>query len=549
MLRLSILTKLGIAAAVVVAGSALLSIGFYPRWVKQKSLDRRMKVAEHLIRMSAQVLVPPEREQEAAHFRQLLEEMDDGQVVVFSAILGPGGRTLHAGPRTPGDLDRQLAVQGQRTVMPWEGRDLLLAQAPMSHGLTLILGIRTTDVEQIARGSRFMGAVTSLLMLVLAISLLCLVSHYYVMPLVLLKRSAGEVAEGNLEAPPIIVHSGDELGDLALNFNQMTRALRSGREQIENQNRLLEFRVQERTRQLTETIWELEETRAGLEEIVQERTRGLEQSRSELKAWAETLEEKVQEKTRELVALNESLLGSFQRLQEMDRLKDEFLANMSHELRTPLNAVIGFSGLLLQESADRIPADIKEDLHIILENGRTLLGMIDSILDISKIEAGKFELELEPVDPGSVLEDVRNLAPGLILDRPIEFIYEPLPEPVRVMGDPVRLRQVVTNLLGNAIKFTERGQVALKAWREGEFVAIAVSDTGIGMDTKDLARLFKPFQQVDGSITRRFGGTGLGLALSKRLLEMMSGRIEVQSIKGEGSTFIIQIPLMQGENP
>jgi signal transduction histidine kinase len=282
---------------------------------------------------------------------------------------------------------------------------------------------------------------------------------------------------------------------------------------------------------------------------VLERTRGLEQSRKELKAWADTLEEKVKEKTLELTELNESLLASFQKLQQVDRMKDEFLANMSHELRTPLNAVIGFSGLLLQESSDRISEDVKEDLQIILQNGRSLLSMIDTILDLSKIEAGKFELEHQEMDPLPILESVRSLATALILARPIRFSYAPPPWCVTVKGDPQRLKQVLTNLVGNAVKFTERGEVSVSVDKEDRRLRIAIKDTGIGMNDEEIGKLFKPFQQVDGSISRRFGGTGLGLALSQRLIGFMDGCISVTSEKGFGSTFVIEMPILREEAP
>jgi signal transduction histidine kinase len=218
---------------------------------------------------------------------------------------------------------------------------------------------------------------------------------------------------------------------------------------------------------------------------------------------------------------------------------------MSHELRTPLNAVIGFSGLLLQESAERIPDDVKEDLHIILQNGRSLLVMIDSILDLSKIEAGKFELEHEEMDPLAILENARSLATALILNRPIRFTYAPPPWRVTVNGDPQRFKQVLTNLIGNAVKFTERGEVSVVVEKAEGILRVCIKDTGIGMSQNEIGRLFKPFQQVDGSITRRFGGTGLGLALSQRLIGLMDGCITVESRKGEGSTFTVGIPILR----
>ncbi|MBP1628971.1 MAG: hypothetical protein H6Q00_3446 [Holophagaceae bacterium] len=547
MLRLPIKTKLGIFIAVLVLAALALIAGYYPYRIRRQSLERRAMFARYTTGIAVHIAEATLGSGDSGRLKEAMQAIEDGKIVEFCAVLGPKGERLYVGRRTPSDLEQRLDGLARGGTGMWDEKDHILILAPLSGGARLALGLPTGDIRQFSAGTVRLGLLMGAVALLIGLGLMQLISKYYVDPLLGLTRTARQVAEGDMEGPSTLIHSGDELEDLGHSFSAMTSRLRASRDEIERQNRLLEFRVQERTRQLTETIWELEETRAGLEQVVQERTKGLEQSRAELKAWAETLEEKVQEKTQELSELNESLLASFQKLQEVDRLKDEFLANMSHELRTPLNAVIGFSGLLLQESAERIPDDVREDLNIILENGRNLLGMIDSILDLSKIEAGQFELDLEPMDPVRVLEDVKCLAPGLILDRPIAFIFSPPTEAVNMLGDPFRLKQVLTNILGNAIKFTERGRVSLRAWVEGNEFWIAVSDTGIGMDSVEMGRLFKPFQQVDGSITRRFGGTGLGLALSKRLLAMMGGDIQVESIKGEGSTFTLRIPLLQGE--
>lgn len=151
------------------------------------------------------------------------------------------------------------------------------------------------------------------------------------------------------------------------------------------------------------------------------------------------------------------------------------------------------------------------------------------------------------MDPMPLLENLRALAAGLILDRPIRFSCQVPPWQVRISGDPQRFKQVLTNLVGNAVKFTEQGDVSVSVEKSGGNLRISIQDTGIGMTREEIQRLFKPFQQVDGSITRRFGGTGLGLALSQRLIGLMGGRIVVSSEKGRGSTFVVEVPLLAGD--
>ncbi len=230
------------------------------------------------------------------------------------------------------------------------------------------------------------------------------------------------------------------------------------------------------------------------------------------------------------------------------RVKSEFLANMSHEIRTPMTAILGFSEVLLgEEGIDRAPPERIDALSTIQRNGRYLLELINDILDLSKIEAGKFELEEAECCPIQVVSDVISLmqvradAKNLALDAEYEGA---IPETIRT--DPLRLRQVLINLLGNAVKFTELGTVRLKVrflstLGASSKLVFEVSDTGIGMTAEQTQRLFQPFTQADSSTSRRFGGTGLGLTISKRLAEMMGGDIALTSQQGVGSTFSLTI--------
>jgi len=223
--------------------------------------------------------------------------------------------------------------------------------------------------------------------------------------------------------------------------------------------------------------------------------------------------------------------------------KSQFIANMSHELRTPLSAVIGYAEMLEEDLEAVDPAEVREDLGKITANARHLLDLINSVLDLSKIEAGKDELYLEQVDADALVRTVADTAAGLV-DRNGNRLVVDLPAPLgEIRSDVVKLRQCLFNLVSNAAKFTTGGTVTIGGWREADALVFTVSDTGIGMTPEQLARLFERFVQADNSVTRRFGGSGLGLALTRGFAERLGGTIGVESESGEGSTFTLRVPL------
>jgi PAS domain S-box-containing protein len=232
-----------------------------------------------------------------------------------------------------------------------------------------------------------------------------------------------------------------------------------------------------------------------------------------------------------------------ERLKEMDRLKSQFIASMSHELHTPLNAIIGFSGVLLKGIDGPLTDAQRQDLETILKSGKHLLALIKDVLDVSQIWAGKMELALSDVDLAEMIEDAVASTIPLIGDKPIELMQALDPILPLVRADETRARQVLLNLLTNAVKYTEQGRVTVSAFRDDGHLVIGVADTGIGISPEHLEVIFEEFGRVDDSSTRKVDGLGLGLSISRRLVELHDGRIWVESEPGIGSTFYFSLPI------
>jgi len=266
-----------------------------------------------------------------------------------------------------------------------------------------------------------------------------------------------------------------------------------------------------------------------LERKVQERTSELLEARNEL-------EQRVEERTAEL-------LDAKNQAEEANKAKSNFLANMSHELRTPLNAIIGYSEMLQEEAEDLDEDFFTKDLIRISSSGKHLLGLINDVLDLSKIEAGKMDLYLENFELKSIIDDVVSTVQPLVEKNNNIFKVVCDDDLGEVYSDLTKLRQMLYNFISNSAKFTDKGIINLEVKREAEWVHFFVVDNGIGMTEKQLKKLFQPFTQADSSTTKKYGGTGLGLVITQQFTKMLGGTIKVKSKYGEGSNFDLSLPI------
>ncbi|EKU97791.1 signal transduction histidine kinase [Leptolyngbya sp. PCC 7375] len=354
--------------------------------------------------------------------------------------------------------------------------------------LALIAEINQTEAftpaRDLARNILLIGSVATGLLL----SGIYLLSRRITKPIAAITAAATQLEKGELEQSIPIV-SDDEIGFLAHTFNRMASQLQESIAALETNNQELESRVKERTAELVEAM---------------------------------------------------------EAAESATRTKSTFLANMSHELRTPLNSIIGYSEILQEEAEMNGDQSMVPDLRKIQGSSKHLLNLINSILDLSKIEAGRMELHLEPVHIAELIRDVMDTIHPVADAKHNKVVIENLSEVESVESDADKLRQCLLNLLSNANKFTENGQLTLTVktihYQTEDYLELTVADTGIGMEKDQLDKIFEAFTQADLSSTRRYGGTGLGLTITREFVRMLNGTISAQSEVNKGSTFIMLLP-------
>lgn len=432
------------------------------------------------------------------------------------AISRSPGLDEHAQARALAYLDDYLAVANEILLLDVEishklNEFDLQAEAvdPISEELIALASAETQRArDRITRTSRV--AITLLVVaLVAAVALAggigLALNNTITSNVIQLTRTAGALRAGNLEVRAQI-DSADELGQLADSFNAMATRI----------NALvgtLEQKVVERTADLTKAN--------------------------------EQLEQEIAERVRAEEALHQAKEAA----ETANRAKSSFLASMSHELRTPLNAIIGFTRLVQRRSQDILPQKQLDNLDKVLVSADQLLELINTVLDLSKIEAGRIDVQPVSFDVADLVDICLTTVRPLVTSGKVRLVKEIEPGLPPLFTDQDKVRQILINLLSNAAKFTEAGTITVTAWRRNQTVALAVADTGIGIPEEALERIFEAFQQVAGGTTRQYGGTGLGLSISRHLARLLGGDVTVESTVGVGSTFTCTLPLQYRDIP
>jgi len=290
---------------------------------------------------------------------------------------------------------------------------------------------------------------------------------------------------------------------------------------------------------------QLERERAArkqAEQLLEDKSLELHHANLELRKWASSLEERVTERTKELAVARDQAMAA-------SHAKTEFLANMSHELRTPLNAIIGFSDVLLEQVFGSLNEHQSQYVTDILDSGQHLLSLVNDILDLAKIESGTMDVERQQVALHELIDRTAHMFRERAVRHGIRLVCDVAPDLETIVADERRLKQLLFNLVGNAVKFTaDGGKVSLRARRCEKTVLISVADTGIGIAPDKQEKIFDTFYQVDSTLTKAKQGTGLGLALVRRIAEMHDGRVWVESEPGHGSEFFLELPHVFANN-
>ncbi|MBN2422320.1 HAMP domain-containing protein [Candidatus Woesearchaeota archaeon] len=386
--------------------------------------------------------------------------------------------------------------------------------------LTFWLGFSLGSIAEKTNSIMIRVTLVSTSVLMVLTVLLYFAVNYLTNPIKILRDNTVEISKGNLNIKTNI-KSTDEIGDLASAFNRMTTDLKKFRSQLENYNKNLEKSIEARTKELDRKIKEAEESQIATLNILDD----------------------VDESNKELIGARKELQEKIKELKLMDKKKDEFLSVTAHELKTPLTSIRGFIQILKNEKIMRNRAVRTKYFNIIISDTHRLEKLITDILDLSRLDLGTMKFNFELTEIADIFKELTNLSSVSIKEKGLKSIFKFEKDIPELITDKSRLLQVLSNLINNSVKYTEKGYIKIEAVKKNSFVYFSVTDTGIGIPKEEHTRIFDRFYQIDSSYTRKVGGSGLGLAICKGIVEALGGKIWTESNPGKGAKFIFTLPL------